>query len=186
MRHGRHGFTMIELMIVMVVIGVLAAMMMFSSTEAESSARAQSIVNNFMQIQKAVSSWYADNLHRIVIKSGNQYNILDTDGKTKLALKVFAQKYGAEITKYLHNGTNIKLTGKEDKSIKAGDYVLIDVDYKKWYVCYNTGKDTHIQGKLAGRAKTLGLIAVNDNLNGVGSVYSGGKFVGISVLDLDK
>ena len=190
----RHGFTMIELLIVIVVIGVLSAMMMMSSNEAESSARAQNIINNLNQMQKAVDSWYSDNLHRIVAngKDGNKvkYNILDANGN-KLALKEFAQRYGTEITKYLGNGTNIKLTGKAltgntNAHVKAGEYVLIDVDYKYWYVCYDTGKDTRLREKLAGRANSLGLIAVNDNLNGAGSKYSGGRFVGISVLDLDR
>ena len=54
----RKGFTLVELLIVMVVISILAAMMMFSSTEAEISARAQNVINNFNQITKAVNSWY--------------------------------------------------------------------------------------------------------------------------------
>ena len=40
-------------------------MMMFSSTEAESSARVQTIINNFNQIRKAMNAWYFDNMHRI-------------------------------------------------------------------------------------------------------------------------
>ena len=187
MRHGRHGFTMIEVLIALVLVGVLVAMMMMSSDEAEKSARAQNIINNFNQISKAVNSWYLDNLNRIVTNgTSGQYNVLDTDGKTKLALKKFAQDRSDEITKYLSNGNTIKITGKEDKSIKAGDYLLIDINYKYWYVCYDTGKDTRLREKLAGRANSLGLVAVNDNLSGVGSKYSGGRFVGISVLDLDR
>ena len=37
----RKGFTLVELLIVIVVIGILSAMMMLSSTEALTSARAK-------------------------------------------------------------------------------------------------------------------------------------------------
>ena len=182
---------MIEMLIVIVVIGV--AMMMFSSTEAESSARAQNVINNFNQIQKAVNAWYFDNLHRIVTNgTRGQYNVLAPDGKTKLAFKKFVQDYSDEITKYLSNGTNIKLTGKEDTTIKAGDYILIDCDYKFWYVCYDTGSDTRLQSKLAGRAVSTGLFRLGSNSNSIkdnvatNSNYTGGRYVAMSVLDLDK
>lgn len=189
MRKCRNGFTLIELVIVMLVIGVFAAMMMFSSTEAESSARAQSIVNNFMQIQKAVSSWYADNMDRIVTNGTNSgnvvYNIVDANNK-KLALTEFVQDNSKEITKYLNKGSNIKLVGKRAKKINPGDYLLVDVDYKNWYVCYNTGTDTKLQSKLAGRAKSLGLFAVNNDFKPQSQNYTGGQYVSMFVLDLDK
>ena len=196
MKDRRKGFTLVEILIVIVVIGILAAMMMFSSTEAEISARAQNIINNFNQIAKAVNSWYFDNMDRIVTngKSGSNtiYNILDTDGTTKLAFKEFVQNHSEEITKYLSNDTNIKLTGKEDKTIKAGDYILIDCDYKFWYICYDTGSDTRLQSKLAGRAVSTGLFRLGSNSNSIkdnvstNSHYTGGRYVAMSVLDLDK
>ena len=40
----RSGFTLVELLIVIVVIGVLSTMMMLSSTEAVSSAKANNIL----------------------------------------------------------------------------------------------------------------------------------------------
>ena len=43
-RFKRSGFTLVELLIVIVVIGVLSTMMMLSSTEAVSSAKANNIL----------------------------------------------------------------------------------------------------------------------------------------------
>ena len=169
----RKGFTLVELLIVMVVISILAAMMMFSSTEAEISARAQNVINNFNQITKAVNSWYFDK-----IANGNlAQSLKDNSG---------------EITQYFSNNNSIELKTKENpNTIEAGDYVLIDCD-NEWYICYDTGTDTQLQGKFAGRAKTIGLYGLNgDVVNSDSSVvtdknYSGGRYVCMFVLDLDN
>ncbi|MDY6399689.1 MAG: type II secretion system protein [Synergistales bacterium] len=55
----RKGFTLVELLIVIVVIGVLSAMMMISSTEAVSSAKATKIINDMTQLKKATTAWYS-------------------------------------------------------------------------------------------------------------------------------
>ncbi|MBQ7169278.1 MAG: prepilin-type N-terminal cleavage/methylation domain-containing protein [Synergistaceae bacterium] len=194
MRDGRKGFTMIEMMIAIVVVAVLAAMMMMSSKESEKSARAQTIINNFNQIQKAVQSWYSDNMHRITTDGMDgsyvKYRIFDTNGKTKLPFKEFVQKHSDEIMKYLGSNTSIKLTGKEDKKLKAGDYLLIDFHYKYWYVCYDTGTDTGLQSRLAGRAASMELRGFNgDNITKdvvTNKNYTGGRYVCMSILDLDR
>ena len=58
----RNGFTLVELLIVIVVIGVLSAMMMLSSTEAVTSAKAADIINDLRNCKTAALAWYADNL----------------------------------------------------------------------------------------------------------------------------
>ena len=79
----REGFTLVELLIVIVVIGILSAMMMLSSTEAVSSARASNIVSNLRNLKTAALSWYIDN-----ISSADTVNIKD---------------YKTAIVKYLSN-----------------------------------------------------------------------------------
>ena len=49
----RKGFTLVELLIVIVVIGILSAMMMLSSTEAVSSAKAARIVADLRNVKTA-------------------------------------------------------------------------------------------------------------------------------------
>ena len=56
----RKGFTLVELLIVIVVIGILSAMMMLSSTEATTSAKATAIVSNLRNIKTAALAFYAD------------------------------------------------------------------------------------------------------------------------------
>ncbi|MBQ3763726.1 MAG: prepilin-type N-terminal cleavage/methylation domain-containing protein, partial [Synergistaceae bacterium] len=57
----RKGFTLVELLIVIVVIGILSAMMMLSSTEAVTSARANNIVSNMRNLKTAALEYYVDN-----------------------------------------------------------------------------------------------------------------------------
>ena len=58
----RKGFTLVELLIVIVVIGILSAMMMLSSTEAVSSARASNIISNLRNLKTAALAWYIDSM----------------------------------------------------------------------------------------------------------------------------
>lgn len=160
----RHkGFTLIELLIVIVVIGILSAMMMFSSTEAASSAKASNIISNLRQLKTATLAWYMDNLDRVNPtggkKDGNNIYQITTNG-TQQNLKDFLKDGGnKEITRYLSNGSTITLTNKsvEDSGIKEGDYVLTDVKYKNWYICYKVGSDKRLKEKLASRTKSVGL-----------------------------
>ena len=90
----RRGFTLVELLIVIVVIGVLSAMMMLSSTEAVSSARASNIISNLRNLKTAALAWYADHL--------------DEADSVNISTK------RAEILKYMNNEKvedNYKFTG---------------------------------------------------------------------------
>ncbi|MBR0278540.1 MAG: type II secretion system protein, partial [Synergistaceae bacterium] len=60
----REGFTLVELLIVIVVIGILSAMMMLSSTEAVSSARANNIISNLRNLKTATLAFYVDSLDK--------------------------------------------------------------------------------------------------------------------------
>ena len=54
------GFTLVELLIVLVIIGILGAMMMISSSEAVSSAKATTIISDLRAVKAAALSYYTD------------------------------------------------------------------------------------------------------------------------------
>ena len=94
-----------------VVIGILAAMMMFSSTEAVTSAKAAKVISDLTVLKKAVTSWYVDNYDKVV----KQYNggmqrdeYLVKVGNSAYHLGVFAKDYKGEkeIAKYLGSGVS--------------------------------------------------------------------------------
>ncbi|MBQ7595011.1 MAG: type II secretion system protein [Synergistaceae bacterium] len=186
----RKGFTLVELLIVIVVIGVLSTMMMLSSTEAVSSAKAATIISNLRNLKTATLAWYADNLDRVV-KDSNGYQI-NTNG-TKQKIDNFARDHADEILKYLNAENSIKLKNPESNKGTVGAYVLHDVDQKKgiWlagYKLFNDTKDadTRLVEKLAARASAVGL----KNQNNVEYTWTKNgdtdKYVYINILNLSE
>ena len=80
----RKGFSLVELLIVIAIIGVLSATMMLSSTEAVSSAKATRVITAMTNLKKAVIAWYVDNHDQVTIdKEG--YKIKTSKGVEKLS-----------------------------------------------------------------------------------------------------
>lgn len=59
---NRKGFTMVEMLIVLIIIGVLSATMMLSSGSATSSAKSMNIINNLRILKEAALMYYVDNI----------------------------------------------------------------------------------------------------------------------------
>lgn len=146
----RKGFTLIELMIVIVVIGVLAAMMMFSATEATTSAKATNIINNLQALKRAALAYYADNMDTINRNFGQYKPKLDNPN-------------GKLVLKYLERTNDVDAKAQE---LKNEGYQFAwgfnsSTHQTRWYATY-TIKDSRIKAKLAGRAKSLGLLGYVD------------------------
>ena len=138
MKRTRKGFTLVELLIVIVVIGILSAMMMLSSTEAVTSAEASNIVSNLRNLKTAALALYTDEL--------------DYADKGKLAFGSVAS-------------STANATGSFDKVIQymnnsaAADFVNYGImsDSDGWWVFRTAINDSRVRSKLAGRAKSVGL-----------------------------
>ena len=130
----RKGFTLVELLIVIVVIGILSAMMMLSSTEAVSSARAADIISDLRNLKTATLAWYADNLDKVETNKGK--------------LGDYKTSNSADILKYL---------GTEKV---AGPYTFEETngDYSEWYVKCDLS-DAKVAGKLDSRKSSVGLLS---------------------------
>ena len=142
----RRGFTLVELLIVIVVIGILSAMMMLSSTEAVSSARASNIISNLRNLKTAALAWYVDSLD-VVEASG--FTLKDAD-------------HFKFVKHYLNNDTASDLT----------DYHIGENSIKQWFVYYDKSKvDANVRLKLKGRAASTGLL--KDTASTTANQYDG-------------
>ena len=130
----RRGFTLVELLIVIVVIGILSAMMMLSSTEAVTSAKASNIVSDMRNLKTAALAYYVDNL--------DAFSSVATVNAASLDLKY--------ITPYLNN-SKISTTGYKLDQNASGDW------YLEYTIQGTQTEKTSIQQKLAGRSKSVGL-----------------------------
>ena len=60
-RKNRHGFTLVEIMIVVLIIGILLAIAVPNFIKARESSRAKSCIANLKQIDSAKEQWAMDN-----------------------------------------------------------------------------------------------------------------------------
>ena len=157
MRHKNKGFTLVELLIVIVVIGVLSAMMMLSSTEAVSSARAADIVSDLRNLKTAALAWYADNLDYV------------SDLGTSSSASSGLNNKRAEILKYMGNGT--------DKAEYTFGGTKND---GSWFVWCNV-TDSKVKEKLKSRKSSTGLWGAGSAYETTSADYEAQNYVGMFI-----
>ena len=60
-RKARHGFTLVEIMIVVLIIGILLAIAVPNFVKARESSRQKACIANLKQIEAAKEQWCMDN-----------------------------------------------------------------------------------------------------------------------------
>ena len=139
MKKTRKGFTLVELLIVIVVIGILSAMMMLSSTEAVTSAKASNIVSNLRNLKTAALAYYVDNMDSITTTTKN------TEVKDGML-------------KYLNSGTSIPDIAKYTVSLTNNNNAKDSTWFIKYSIDGTDEEKNKIKDKLKGRASSTGLL----------------------------
>ena len=152
MKKVRKGFTLVELLIVIAVLGVLTAMMQLSGTGATASASAAKIISSLHVWRTAVAMYVAEcagGTPDVTVFEANKANYVDVE------------LLGAKVTDY---------------KFAAG---TAEADKDKWFVTYTlpTANATKIQAKLAERAETENLLAGA----ATGTKYTSGNTVSMRV-----
>ncbi len=186
------GFTLVELLIVIVVIGILTTMMMLSATEMAASADATAIIANLHNWKTAALEWYADNMDRVDIYG----HILDGGN-----IKRFRYNNGvptSEIAAYLNNqGFTVGDSVVDDAGgIYYTDYLNnngkdTNTDPCEWVILYKMPDESiRLKEKLEARAKSTGLIRKDAEKEGEYSdPYKQGNsdvFVGVKILNFGR
>ena len=184
----RKGFTLVELLIVIVVIGILSAMMMLSNTEAVSSAKANNIVSNLRNWKTAALSWYVDNIDRVT-PAGKVKNESGT-GENDFAHSGVTM----DIAKYLSNTFEATSDTRFVKDSAGGRYYVDHIEKSGkyvWYIGYEMPTDDkNLQAKLEARAGSAGGLYskhFNEGLQGTYKASSNKpRWVCIEVIDFTK
>ena len=191
---GHKGFTLVELLIVIVVIGVLAAMLLFSSTEAVSSAKATKIISDLVLMKRAINAWYLDNYERLHVTKDNNGFYVDAKWNAKnnryeggTRLHEYMNKNSGEMSKYFSstgvsfnkNTADWEHASRDQYGASIGNYaVYFGYSNTICYVLYrvsnhNDNAEAKLKAKLKARAKSAGLLVYDYKSNPKHKAYDG-------------
>ncbi len=127
----RKGFTLMELLILLVIISILSGVMALMNRNAVSSSQANHIIHDFRNLKTAAMLWHNDNT-----KSATH------DRKA--------------ILQYLNSKSMVNIT---DTPAKNGGYILrVSDNGKSWYIGREISNDSGIRSKLTAKANSSKLL----------------------------
>ena len=136
MRKMHKGFTLVEVLIVMAVIGVLSSAMLFASRESIRTTRAGNVITTLRNFASAAMTFYTDSMDHFTRNPNDTVNT--TEG-----LKNWVKKY------MYSEGNTIQDEGKYKVWNASGT----------WWVGYDLADDKDgIKGRLTSRAGASGLV----------------------------
>lgn len=100
---SKKGFTLVEIMIVVVIIGLLAAMAIPAFQKVRETSQTKAITNNLRQLASGADQYFIEN----GVTTVGQTDLVGTDKYVKTLSQVAGESYPATITQ----GTDIAATG---------------------------------------------------------------------------
>ena len=152
MKRTHRGFTLVELLIVVAVIGVLTTMMTMSSSDAVDSAGANTILSNLNSMRTAAYQMYMEN-PTIASKTNDKVELCNEDVKNSLV------KYLGKLA----DTETIGITTDEDEETTTGKYDLVGTG-KSWYVVYRLDETDSggVRAKLKAKASDVELYGAEE------------------------
>ena len=164
MKKMRKGFTLVELLIVISILGALSAMMASSSTESIDKAQANAIINNLQTMKTAAYSMYVEKpeVASLMAISGNSQSVTLTGATSATTVE--------------------KVLGEFLGRVDIAQHYGIFGDEKHWYVYYEIqpSDSAKVKAILGEKANAAGLLAADDtSVDGIddysSTYYSGNE-----------
>lgn len=104
MKKNNKGFTLVEIMIVVVIIGLLAAMAIPAFQKVRASSQEKAIINNLRQLSSAAQQYFLEN----GVATVDYTSLVGTDKYIKVINKVAGENYPTVLNQ---TDTEIQATG---------------------------------------------------------------------------